>query len=111
MATILPNSLELLEVYWAVAKMGAVVVPLSPLLRGTGLITLLKDSDTEMVITNKSFVEILNPIKPGLSAIKDDRYWLIDSTETEGYQGYQLMKAQASDLDPQGIELSDHGPL
>jgi acyl-CoA synthetase (AMP-forming)/AMP-acid ligase II len=27
-ATILPNCLELLEVYWAVAKMGAVVVPL-----------------------------------------------------------------------------------
>ena len=33
-ATILPNCLELLEVYWAVAKTGAVVVPLSPLLRG-----------------------------------------------------------------------------
>jgi len=28
-ATILPNCLELLEVYWAVAKIGAVVVPLS----------------------------------------------------------------------------------
>jgi acyl-CoA synthetase (AMP-forming)/AMP-acid ligase II len=109
-ATILPNSLALLEVYWAVAKMGAVVVPLSPLLRGTGLITLLKDSDTEMVITDKTFVEILNPIKPGLSAIKADRYWLIDSTETEGYQGYQIMKAQASDQDPQGIELSDQDP-
>ena len=35
-ATILPNCLELLEVYWAVAKTGAVVVPLSPLLRGRG---------------------------------------------------------------------------
>ncbi|MGD8461831.1 MAG: AMP-binding protein, partial [Desulfobacterales bacterium] len=31
-ATILPNCLELLEVYWAVAKMGAVVVPSSTLL-------------------------------------------------------------------------------
>ena len=62
-ATILPNSLELLEIYWAVARIGAVVVPLSPLLRGSGLITLLNDSDTQMVITNKSFAEILDPIK------------------------------------------------
>ena len=31
-ATFLSNSLELLEVYWAAAKIGAVVVPLSPLL-------------------------------------------------------------------------------
>ena len=32
-ATILPNCLALLEAYWAVAKLGLVVVPLSPLLR------------------------------------------------------------------------------
>jgi acyl-CoA synthetase (AMP-forming)/AMP-acid ligase II len=44
-ATILPNSLELLEVYWAVAKTGG-VVPLSPLLRGKGLTSLLNDSDS-----------------------------------------------------------------
>ncbi len=30
-ATLLPNCPELLELYWAVAKTGAVVVPLSPL--------------------------------------------------------------------------------
>ena len=39
-ATILPNCLELLEVYWAVAKIGAVVVPLSTLTRGKGLVNL-----------------------------------------------------------------------
>ncbi len=92
------------------AQIGAVVVPLSPLLRGTGLITLLKDSDTEMVITNVDFVEILNPIKPALSAIKADRYWLIDSSATEGYQSYQLLKARANDQDPQRIELGDQDP-
>lgn len=32
-ATLLPNSVELVEIYWAVAKIGAVVVPLSPLLQ------------------------------------------------------------------------------
>ena len=33
-ATILPNCLELLESYWAIVKLGAVIVPLSQLLRG-----------------------------------------------------------------------------
>jgi long-chain acyl-CoA synthetase len=40
-ATLLPNCLELLEIYWATAKTGAVVVPLSPMLRGKGLSSLL----------------------------------------------------------------------
>ena len=50
-ATILSNCLEQLEVYWAVAKLGAVVVPLSPLLQRTGLASVLNDSDTVLVIT------------------------------------------------------------
>jgi len=35
-ATLLHNSLELYEVYWACAAIGAVAVPLSLLLRGQG---------------------------------------------------------------------------
>ena len=35
-ATILPNSLELLATYWACAKLGAATVPLSPLLLAAG---------------------------------------------------------------------------
>src|SRR6185503_20086699 len=45
-ATILPNCLDLLESYWAIVKIGAVIVPLSQLLRGKGLLNLLRDSDT-----------------------------------------------------------------
>lgn len=54
-ATILPNCLELLESYWAIVKIGAVIVPLSQLLRGKGLVNLLRDSDTSTVITNACF--------------------------------------------------------
>jgi long-chain acyl-CoA synthetase len=43
-ATVLPNCLELLDVYWACARMGAVAVPLSPLLMESGLRTLLADA-------------------------------------------------------------------
>src|SRR5688572_12552967 len=62
-ATILPNCLEQLDVYWAAAKIGAVVVPLSPLLRGAGLARLLNDSDTSLVITIQEFVEHLEAVR------------------------------------------------
>ena len=62
-ATILPNALELLETYWAVAKIGAVVVPLSSMTRGRGLITMLNDSDSVCVITNSAFVEHLDAVR------------------------------------------------
>src|SRR3990172_8093268 len=45
LATVLPNCLELLDVYWAAAKTGIVVVPMSPLLQEAGLTTLLRNSD------------------------------------------------------------------
>jgi long-chain acyl-CoA synthetase len=48
-ATILPNSLELLATYWACAKVGAAVVPLSPLLLMPGLVSLLNDAKPRVI--------------------------------------------------------------
>ena len=105
-ATVLPNCLEQLEVYWAVAKIGAVVVPFSILLRSKAMATLLRDSDTNTIVTNSTFVETINSIKPELPAIADDRYLLIDAGDIPGYQDYHALKAVASDQEPEGIEIS-----
>jgi long-chain acyl-CoA synthetase len=109
-ATILPNCLELFEVYWTVAAIGAVVVPLSPLLRGSGLISLLQDSDTVMVITNQAFADILNPLRDQLPAIRPDRYLLTDGPERESYQSYWTLKSRAEAGDPPPMNLSDQDP-
>jgi acyl-coenzyme A synthetase/AMP-(fatty) acid ligase len=106
-ATILPNCLELLEVYWAVSKIGAVVVPLSTLLLEKAMLTLLQDSDTVLVITNTDFVENLNAIKSELPAISEDRYLLTNWSDQSGYQDYDALKAEASDRDPEGIIIND----
>jgi acyl-CoA synthetase (AMP-forming)/AMP-acid ligase II len=106
-ATILPNCLELLETYWACAKIGAVVVPLSTLLLEKAMVTLLQDSDTVMVITNTGFAENLSAIKSELPAISEDRYLLTDGSDQGGFQNYQALKAKASDLDPEGIVIYD----
>ena len=52
--TILPNCLELLEIYWAIAKIGAVVVPASTLLLEPAMKTLLQDSDSVMLILSSA---------------------------------------------------------
>jgi acyl-CoA synthetase (AMP-forming)/AMP-acid ligase II len=104
-ATVLPNSLEQLEVYWACAKIGAVVVPLSILLRGKAIATLLRDSDSVMLIANSSFVETIDAIKPELPAIAHDRYLLIDGSRT-GYRDYHALKAAASEQEP-GVEVHE----
>ncbi|MFH0844387.1 MAG: AMP-binding protein [Pseudomonadota bacterium] len=109
-ATILPNCLEQLEVYWACAKMGAVVVPMSVLLRGKAIAGLLRDSDSLMVITNSSFVETIDSIKSELPAIGHDRYLLVDGSLT-GYRDYHALKAAAGDDEPEGIQVKRDDPF
>ena len=106
-ATILPNCLELLEIYWAVAKMGAVVVPLSTLLLGKGLQSLLVDADTKLVVTYHGFLETLDVIRPELKDISPDHYLVIDAADSPGYQNYHALKAKAAYSDPEGIKIAD----
>src|SRR5262249_7756845 len=58
-ATVAGNSLELLETYWAVPTIGAVLVPLSPLLLREGLASLLKGSDARCLIAAASMLPVL----------------------------------------------------
>jgi long-chain acyl-CoA synthetase len=104
-ATVLPNCLELLESYWAIVKLGAVIVPLSQLLRGKGLLNLLNDSDTSAVITNSCFTAELNPIKAELKNIPAARY--ISTDDVAGYQSYKTLAASASNAAPPHVEITD----
>jgi long-chain acyl-CoA synthetase len=110
-ATILPNCLELLEVYWAAAKTGAVVVPLSTLLLEKAVQTLLQDSDSALLVTNAGFVEKINHIRSGLPAIAEDRYLLTDASGIAGFQDYHALKAAAGDQEPEGIAITDADPF
>ncbi|MCB8937627.1 MAG: AMP-binding protein [Ardenticatenaceae bacterium] len=99
LATILPNCLEQLELFWAVAKLGVVVVPLSPMLRGTGLSRLLNDSDSVCVVTNADFAPELDKIRGDLNNITSDRFILIDG-KLDGYANYGELTAVSSPTEP-----------
>jgi acyl-CoA synthetase (AMP-forming)/AMP-acid ligase II len=99
-ATFLSNSLELLEVYWAAAKFGAVVVPLSPLLRGKGLSTLLRDADVVLVVTESAAAPFLDEARPDLGEIGADRCLLTDADARPGYRSYHALVDAADDAVP-----------
>ncbi len=108
-ATILPNCVELLDVYWACAKIGAVVVPLSPLLRADGLATLLRDSDTVAVVADAAFVPILDTILPTLPALAADHV-LIVGENVGGYPSYAALVDAARAAEPTPVAISDSDP-
>ena len=104
--TILPNCLELLEIYWAIAKIGAVVVPASTLLLEPAMKTLLQDSDSVLLITNSQFAENIDAIKPELPAIAEDRYILTDGSNRAVYLDYHALKSAAGDENQKGISIN-----
>ncbi|TVO67610.1 class I adenylate-forming enzyme family protein [Denitromonas ohlonensis] len=69
-ATVLPNCLELLDIYWACAKLGAVVVPLSPLLTTAGLESLMRNAAPKAVFASRETAAILLPAKPRLTSLR-----------------------------------------
>jgi long-chain acyl-CoA synthetase len=110
-ATLLPNCMELLETYWAAAKIGAVVVPLSTLLRASALQTLLNNSDAALVVGHSQFADEIDSIKPELAALQADRYLLVDQSDRAGYGDYHALKAAASGAGPQVEPIGDQDPF
>ena len=104
-ATLLPNTLELLELYWACAKIGAVVVPLSPLLTGAGLSSLINDAEAVCLVTQKSLLPVVAAVLPQLATLAQGRVLLIDGS-LPPWGDYAALTAAASDGPPPDAEVS-----
>src|SRR5271165_6032275 len=108
-ATVLPNCLELMTAYWAAAKTGIVIVPMSTLMQDHGLATLLQDSDSAAMLADASFAEALNHIRGDLSAIRSDRFVLVGckGEAPPGFRTYADFTAGASEDNPPDPGLTD----
>jgi long-chain acyl-CoA synthetase len=106
-AIVLPNCIELLDAYRATAQLGLVSVPLSPLLRGAGLVSLLRDSDTAAVISCHALVDALDEARRELPDIRPDRYILVDAHGAHGYRDYAALVASSSDAPPPPVDIAD----
>ncbi|MCC7132806.1 MAG: AMP-binding protein [Gemmatimonadales bacterium] len=108
-ALLLPNTLELVELYWALAKLGAVAVPLSPLLRGPTLESLIRDSDAVALVTTRELAPEVVGIRAGLSSIPEHRLYLIDGSEP-GFADYHAATGAASSAEPPASGITGHDP-
>src|SRR5271157_4512000 len=108
-ATVLPNCLELMVAYWAAAKTGIVIVPMSTLMQDHGLATLLQDSDSVAVLAEASFAEILTHIRGELPAIRSDRFVLVgcQGDAPQGFRTFEDFTAGASEGNPPDPGLTD----
>jgi len=95
-AVVMPNCIEVLEIYWAAIQVGLVLVPLSPLLRGPAFVTLLADSHTSAVITSHGLAAELDTIRGEMTAIREDRWIAIGTEPTPGYRSYDALTAMQS---------------
>lgn len=100
LAVVLPNRLELMELYWAAARTGLVIVPLSPLLRGPGLLTLLRDSGARAVIAAHASADVLHEVRAELPQISDQRWILIDEANRGGFSHYGALVDAAPGTTP-----------
>jgi len=98
-ATILPNSLELLATYWSCAKLGAAAVPLSPLLLAPGLVSLLNDAKPRVILSTKTLRGTLDEVQSQLTYPPAATWVLIDG-EVAGYSNYASLCAAASVKEP-----------
>lgn len=112
-ATLLPNSQELYELYWACGKIGAVIVPLSPLLLPSALKSLIQDSDSVALITTSDFVVPVNSIREDLGAITENRLLLTDDeNETnQGFRSYRKLKNKSSSKEPEAEAVFPDDPF
>ena len=105
LAVIVPNGTAVLEIYWAAAQAGIVLVPLSPLLRGTALAALLTDCDASAVIASPGMADELDSIRAGLAGIAPDRFVMVGGPARPGYHAYHELCAAA----PEGAPVADTG--
>ena len=102
-ATVTANSLALLEIYWAVPTIGAVLVPLSPLLLREGLASLLHASDARCVFSESSMLPVLRGMRGELPA----NVVMLDRG-AEGFGEYRaLASAQPDALEPAAARSDD----
>ena len=108
-ATVLPNCTQLMAAYWAAAKTGMIIVPSSTMLNEGGLTTLLKNSDTALVVADGSFADVLDRIRPDLPAIEKDRYVLVKPDDRrDGFISYDEFVDSASEENPPEVPIHDH---
>jgi acyl-CoA synthetase (AMP-forming)/AMP-acid ligase II len=88
--------------------LGAVLVPLSPLLLPSGLASLLRDSDAKCLVTQRGMLPVLKEVSGDLPEELRSRMLLVDGAEP-GFLDYRALSERASpaELPEPGVAEDD----
>jgi acyl-CoA synthetase (AMP-forming)/AMP-acid ligase II len=79
------------------------------MLNESGLLTLLKNSDTALVIADGSFAGMLQSLRGEIPAIADDRYVLVGmDAQGKGFSSYEEFIGPAGGENPPEVPIDDH---
>ena len=65
------NSIEWAEIYLALSKIGAIVVPINFRLKGDELVHIVRNSDTRILFFDREFQQNVETVKRDLTCVKD----------------------------------------
>jgi acyl-CoA synthetase (AMP-forming)/AMP-acid ligase II len=108
-ACVLQNGLEILELYWAAAKSGTVIVPLSPLLGRDAIIALVRHANARMLFMGTDHETDLAAISTALS-LPRGRFVTV-GCRLEPHPIFDALVADSSDAEPSDPQCSEDDPL
>jgi acyl-CoA synthetase (AMP-forming)/AMP-acid ligase II len=109
-ACVTPNCLEMLELYWATAKLGAVAVPLSTLLSGRSLKSLIEHSNSTFALLSREMAAELDPSGPNNPAMAIENRIIVGST-MQGYTPFDTFVAGSPADEPVAPAIERSTPL
>jgi long-chain acyl-CoA synthetase len=109
-ACILPNGLEILDLYWAAAKTGTVVVPLSPLLTAQTAAALAAHSGASMILVGPDHATSLTAFREALPQLTPG-YLIAVGFSAAGTTDYNDLLGRSNGSAPPDPNCDDEDPL
>jgi len=100
------NSVEILEVMFGIVKAGCCVVPLSGLLTGQQLASLINDCGAKQAFATADFIERLRPFQDELVHLNANHRYVVHS-QAEGWIDYCELTNGQSTSTPSAVNRSE----
>lgn len=107
----LPNCPEFLYLWFGLAKIGGVMVPLNVHLRGEGLEYIINHSNAKCIFVNESLYDAFARVEKNLSHIEQRVWHSEDAPPPEDFHGLNKLMETAEDKAPATVDIKDSAPL
>jgi len=94
----LHNSIEWVEIYFALSKIGVVIVPINFRLKGNELVYIIRNSDSKFLFFDTDLQQNIESVKMDLKGINE--FILLGDTPKNKYLSYEELFKNTSSIEP-----------